>query len=46
MTAIIGNISLIFATILSLYQFLNIRNINKIRVLNPDRAIFLQFFLF
>jgi len=44
MTAIIGNISLIFATILSLYQFLNIRNINKIRVLNPDRAIFLQFF--
>jgi len=44
MTAIIGNISLIFAAILSLYQFLNIRNINKIRVLNPDRAIFLQFF--
>ena len=44
MTAIIGNISLIFAAILRLYQFLNIRNINKIRVLNPDRAIFLQFF--
>jgi cytochrome c-type biogenesis protein CcmF len=44
MTAIIGNISLIFATILSFYQFLNIRNINKIRLLNPDRSIFLQFF--
>ena len=44
MVAIIGNISLIFATILSLYQFLNIRNINKIRLLNPDRSIFLQFF--
>ena len=44
MTAIIGNISLIFATILSFYQFLNIRNINKIRLLNPDRTIFLQFF--
>jgi len=44
MVAIIGNISLIFATLLSLYQFLNIRNINKIRALNPDRNIFLQFF--
>jgi len=44
MTAIIGNISLIFATLLNFYQFLNIRNINKIRVLNPDRNIFLQFF--
>ena len=44
MVAIIGNISLIFATLLSFYQFLNIRNINKIRVLNPDRNISLQFF--
>ena len=44
MVAIIGNISLIFATLLSFYQFLNIRNIKKIRVLNPDRNIFLQFF--
>jgi len=44
MVAIIGNISLIFATLLSFYQFLNIRNINKIRVLNPDRNIYLQFF--
>ena len=44
MVAIIGNISLICATLLSFYQFLNIRNINKVRVLNPDRSIFLQFF--
>ncbi|MCH2541638.1 MAG: heme lyase CcmF/NrfE family subunit [Alphaproteobacteria bacterium] len=44
MTAIIGNISLIFAALISFYQFLNIRNINKIRFLNPDRAISLQFF--
>ena len=44
MTAIIGNISLIFATLISFYQFLNIRNINKVRFLNPDRAISLQFF--
>ena len=44
MVAIIGNISLIFATLLSFYQFLNIRNINKVRVLNPDRNISLQFF--
>ena len=44
MTAIIGNISLIFATLISFYQFLNIRNINKIRWLNPDKAISLQFF--
>ncbi len=44
MVAIIGNISLIFAILLSFYQFLNIRNINKIRVLNPDRNISLQFF--
>ena len=44
MVAIIGNISLIFAVLLSFYQFLNIRNINKIRVLNPDRNISLQFF--
>ena len=44
MTAIIGNISLIFAALISFYQFLNIRNINKIRWLNPDKAISLQFF--
>ena len=44
MVAIIGNISLIFATLLSFYQFLNIRNINKIRVLDPNRNISLQFF--
>ena len=44
MVAIIGNISLICATLLSFYQFLNIRNISKVRVLNPDRSIFLQFF--
>ena len=44
MVAIIGNISLICAALLSFYQFLNIRNINKIRVLNPDRNISLQFF--
>ena len=44
MVAIIGNISLICAALLSFYQFLNIRNINKVRVLNPDRAISLQFF--
>ena len=44
MVAIIGNISLICATLLSFYQFLNIRNINKVRVLNPDRTISLQFF--
>ena len=44
MVAIIGNISLIFATLLSLYQFLNIRDISKVRILNPDRSIFLQFF--
>ena len=44
MVAIIGNISLIFATLLSFYQFLNIRNISKVRVLNPDRTISLQFF--
>ena len=44
MTALIGNISLVFATIISCYQFLNIRNINKARFLNPDRAITLQFF--
>ena len=44
MVAIIGNVSLIFATLLSLYQFLNIRDISKVRILNPDRSIFLQFF--
>ena len=44
MVAIIGNISLICAALLSFYQFLNIRNINKVRVLNPDRTISLQFF--
>ena len=44
MVAIIGNISLICATLLSFYQFLNIRNISKVRVLNPDRTISLQFF--
>ena len=44
MVAIIGNISLICAALLSFYQFLNIRNINKVRVLNPDRSISLQFF--
>ena len=44
MTAIIGNISLIFATILSFYQFLNIRNINKKRILNSDKTASLQFF--
>ena len=44
MVAIIGNISLICATLLSFYQFLNIRNISKVRVLNPDRSISLQFF--
>ena len=44
MVAIIGNISLIFVTLLSFYQFLNIRNINKVRALNPDRNISLQFF--
>ncbi len=44
MVAIIGNISLICAALLSFYQFLNIRNISKVRVLNPDRSIFLQFF--
>jgi len=44
MIAIIGNISLICAALLSFYQFLNIRNINKVRVLNPDRTISLQFF--
>ena len=44
MTAIIGNISLILVTIISCYQFLNLRNINKTRFLNPDKAITLQFF--
>ena len=44
MTAIIGNLALIFATLISCYQFLNLRNINKKRFLNPDRAITLQFF--
>ena len=44
MVAIIGNISLICAALLSFYQFLNIRNISKVRVLNPDRTISLQFF--
>ena len=44
MLAIIGNIFLIFATFLSFYQFLNIRNLKKKRFLNPDRLISLQFF--
>ncbi len=44
MIALIGNISLILAAIISCYQFLNVRNIDKIRFLNPDRAITLQFF--
>ena len=44
MVGIIGNVSLIFATLLSFYQFLNIRDISKVRILNPDRTIFLQFF--
>ena len=44
MTAIIGNLALIFATLISCYQFLNLRNINIKRFLTPDRAITLQFF--
>ena len=42
MTAILGNLALICATVTSFYQFLNIRNINKKRFLNPDKLILLQ----
>jgi len=42
MTAILGNLALICATITSFYQFLNIRNINKNRFFNPDKLILLQ----
>ena len=44
MTALIGNMSLIIATFISFYQFLNITNIKKKRIINPDQSISLQFF--